>query len=215
MRQFHLNNTLEDQLLEEVTVSLELLPGLELDSELKCAALPFGSPGDAFVCLKRTEGLPVGAIPCTLKFIVKDIDPTVGEPAEDETGYDDTYPLEELELLAADFVKPVAVVEFKEAWNTIGADCEVVETFSLSYNSIKQAMDAVIDFLGMQACENSANPAEGCRTHTVMLSGVFLGGVQVFAIVNLRTESAKNVGMRLTVRSTDMQISQFVAASVA
>ena len=47
------------------------------------------------------------------------------------------------------------------------------------------------------------------------LSGLFLGGVQVFAIVNLRTESAKNVGMRLTVRSTDMQISQFVAASVA
>jgi hypothetical protein len=47
------------------------------------------------------------------------------------------------------------------------------------------------------------------------MSGVFLGGVQVFAIVNLRTESAKNVGMRLTVRSTDMQISQFVAASVA
>ena len=64
-------------------------------------------------------------------------------------------------------------------------------------------------------CDNSAEPAEGARTHTVLLSGLFLGGVQVFAIVNLRTESAKNVGMRLTVRSTDMQISQFVAASVA
>ena len=65
-----------------------------------------------------------------------------------------------------------------------------------------------------QVCENSGSSGDSTR-QTVLLSGVFLGGVQVFAIVNLRTESAKNVGMRLTVRSTDMQISQFVAASVA
>ena len=125
------------------------------------------------------------------------------------------YVLEELEIAAADFVKQVSVVDFKEAWTTIGTDCEVVETFSLTYPSLKQAMDAVIEYLGLVACENSANPPEGARTHTVMLSGLFLGGVQVFAIVNLRTDGGKSVGMRLTVRSTDMQVSSFVAASVA
>jgi coatomer protein complex subunit gamma len=216
--QFQLNNTLEDQLLEDVTVSLDLSTiggGLALDSELKCARLPFGAPADCFVCLRRVEGVPVGSIPATLKFLVKDVDPAKGEPEEDETGYDDEYMLEELEIAAADFVKKVSVVDFKEAWSTIGTDCEVVETFSLSYSSLKQAMDAVIDYLGLQPCDNSANPAEGARTHTVMLSGLFLGGVQVFAIVNLRVDSPKAVGMRLMVRSTDMGISQFVAASVA
>ena len=83
------------------------------------------------------------------------------------------------------------------------------------YTSLQQAMDAVIDYLGLQPCDNSASVAEGARTHTVLLSGVFLGGVQVFAIVNLRVDSPKAVGMRLTVRSTDMSISQFVASSVA
>ena len=83
------------------------------------------------------------------------------------------------------------------------------------YASLKHALDAVIDFLGLTACDNSANPAEGARTHTAHLSGLFLGGVQVFAIVNLRSDGPKTVGMRLTVRSTDMGISQFVAASVA
>ena len=76
-------------------------------------------------------------------------------------------------------------------------------------------MDAVIEYLGLQPCENSANPAEGARTLTVLLSGLFLGGVQVLAIVNLRVDSPKAVGMRLTVRSTDMAVSQFVASSVA
>ena len=239
----------------------------------------------------------MGALPCTLKFIVKDIDPTKGEPADDETGYDDEYNLEELEIVAADFMKkvPVAafeeawltdpptyqlthvptclltewkqvpVVDFKEAWSTIGADCEIVETFALTYSSIRQAMDAVVDFLGMQPCDASDKPAEDARMHTTLLSGLFLGGVQVctctharmhtphtphaarrtrthahahthththththihtrihthtctqvFAIVNLRVDSPKAVGMRLTVRSTDSGISQFVASSVA
>ena len=76
-------------------------------------------------------------------------------------------------------------------------------------------MDAVIEFLGMQVCDNTGNPADAARTHTVLLSGIFLGGVQVFAIVNLRVDSGKNVGMRLTVRSSDAGISQFVASSVA
>jgi len=215
--QFQLNNTLEDQLLENVSVAVDTsaAPGLVVDAEIKCASLPFGSPGDAFLCLRRVEGVPVGTLPCTLKFIVKDIDPAAGEPADDETGYDDEYNLEDLELASADFMKKVPVVDFKEAWSTIGAEHEVVETFSLTYPAIKAAQDAVIDFLGMQPCDNSANPAEDARTHTVLLSGLFLGGVQVFAIVNLRVDTPKAVGMRLTVRSTDLGISQFVASSVA
>jgi len=214
--QFFMTNTLEDQQLEQVTVSLDLggVAGLALESELPCDKLVYGSASMAFVCLRREAGVPTGAIPCTLKFLVKDVDPAVGEPEEEDTGYDDEYNLEELELASADYVKKVPVADFREAWESMGPGCEVVETFSLSYNSLKSALDAIVDFLGMQVCENTGSSGDSTR-QTVLLSGVFLGGVQVFAIVNLRTESAKNVGMRLTVRSTDLQISQFVAASVA
>jgi hypothetical protein len=64
-------------------------------------------------------------------------------------------------------------------------------------------------------CENTGTPADGARTHTVLLNGAFLNGAQVLAIVNLRMESAKQVGMRLSVRSADKAISQFVANCVA
>ena len=165
--QFQLNNTLEDQLLEDVTVSLDLTgcPGLTLDSELKCPSLPFGSPADCFVCLRRTEGVPVGTLPATLKFLVKDVDPANGGvPDEGETGYDDEYNLEELEIVAADFVKKVAVVDFKEAWSTIGADHEVIETFSLL--PLAKAGDGCCDGLSRAAAvrQYGSDPCGG-RTY--------------------------------------------------
>lgn len=58
-------------------------------------------------------------------------------------------------------------------------------------------------------------PQDGARTHTMLLSGLFLTGAQVLAIVNLRNEGPKQVGMRLSVRSADKEISQFVASCVA
>ena len=214
--QFKLNNTLEDQLLEQVTIAVDLTntPGLVLDSELKCESLPYGTPADCFVCLRRVEGVPVGSMACTLKYIVKDVEPGK-EPDPSETGYDDQYNLEELELAAADFMKPLAVVDFREAWSTVGADAEVVETFSLTYPSLQAAMTEVVSFLGMQPCDGSEKIPDGSRTHTVLVSGLFLGGVQVFAIVNLRVDTPKAVGMRLTVRSADMAVSKFVAEAVA
>ncbi len=132
--QFHMNNTLEDQQLENVTVSLDLsaVGGLAPESELACEKLSYGSPSMGFCCLKREAGVPTGAIPCTLKFLVKDVDPSTGEPEDpDSAGYDDEYNLEELEIASADYVKKVPVADFREAWDSMGPDCEVVETFSL------------------------------------------------------------------------------------
>jgi coatomer protein complex subunit gamma len=109
--QFSLSNTLDDQLLEDVTVDLDLsgIPGLALDTELRCASLPFGVPGDAFVCLRRLEGMPTGSLGAALKFLVKDVDPANGKPLTSETSYDDVYQLEDLEICAADFMKKVHI----------------------------------------------------------------------------------------------------------
>ena len=56
----------------------------------------------------------------------------------------------------------------------------MVETFSLSYATIRAALDAVVEFLGMAACDNSAAAVpDDAQKHTALLSGVFLGGMQV------------------------------------
>lgn len=57
----------------------------------------------------------------TLKFIVKDCDPTTGLPDSDE-GYDDEYMLEDFEITVADQIQKTKVNNFVVAWD--GADSE-------------------------------------------------------------------------------------------
>jgi hypothetical protein len=54
----------------------------------------------------------VATIPATLKFTVKDCDPTTGEPDSDE-GYSDDYQLEDIDISVSDFVQRVMKVRQK------------------------------------------------------------------------------------------------------
>ena len=50
--------------------------------------------------------------------MVKDVDPATGLADEDDEGYDETYPLEDLELSAADFMAKVAVDSVEAVQNS-------------------------------------------------------------------------------------------------
>lgn len=66
-----------------------------------------------------------------LKFTSKDVDPTTGEP--DAAGYEDEYPVEDLELMGSDYVTPAFAGSFDHAWETTGANGEEAsETLQLS-----------------------------------------------------------------------------------
>lgn len=75
---------------------------------------------------------PIGAFPCVLKFISKEVDPSSGMP--EETGYDDEYQLEEVELSAGgDYIVP-SYCSFDSEWNKLAGDngANAEEEFSLS-----------------------------------------------------------------------------------
>lgn len=84
--QFDCLNTLNDQLLENVRVQLEPAEGYRILKEIPCAQLPYNETGHVYVILQFPNDLQssVASFSATLKFVVKDCDPTTGLPDSDE-----------------------------------------------------------------------------------------------------------------------------------
>ena len=69
---------------------------------------------------------------------------------------EDEYQLEEFEVVAADYMLKVGVSNFRNAWESLGPDFERVDEYGLGpRESLKEAVTAVINLLGMQPCEVS------------------------------------------------------------
>jgi coatomer protein complex subunit gamma len=212
--QFDCTNTLNDQILEGVAVHVDPAEGFELVSQLPCAKLVYNTPGTTYTCLLLPSDPTqvTGTFSNTLKFKVKDCDPTTGEP-DDEEGYDDEYVLEDMEVLVADHVQRMMKPNFGAAWEEVGAQNELEDTYALTtMKSMDDAVKNIIQFMGMQPCERSDRVSEGKTTHTLFLSGVYRGGHDV--LVRSRLALSDAVTMNLTVRSTDPHVSEVIASAV-
>ena len=225
--QFLCRNTLDDVLLEDVTVLMEsddpdLTENLTPVGAINISKLPFDQPASAFVIFKKNAGpssVPMGTYTTTLKFVSKDCDPQTGVP--DEEGFDDTYQMDELELLIGDYLVPSYAPNFAKLWDQLGEPHEIVETFQLgSVANIKEAVEAVSDVLGMSACDNSDQfgrdkAVETILNHTLLLSGVFVGGVRCSCRVRMACVSGQSgVTMEMTVRSERDDVSQLISESI-
>ena len=135
--QYEIKNTMTDTLLEEVSVvatpSEEDDQSLEEDFTIPVAKLATDQPGTVFVSFKKSAAIayPVTSFTNVLKFTSKEIDPSSGEP--DETGYEDEYQVEDLDLTGSDYVVPAFAGSFDHAWEQTGANGdEASETLQLS-----------------------------------------------------------------------------------
>lgn len=85
---------------------------------------------------------------------IDQVDPTTGETEDD--GVEDEYQLEDLEVVTADYILKVGVSNFRSAWESMGPDCERVDEYGLGpRESLAEAVNTVINLLGMQPCEVS------------------------------------------------------------
>ena len=132
--QYEIKNTMTDTVLEEVSVvATPSEEELEEDFTIPVAKLATDQPGTVFVSFKKSSDVayPVSSFTNVLKFTSKEIDPTTGEP--DESGFEDEYQVEDLELLGSDYVTPAFAGSFDHAWEQTGANGEEAsETLQLS-----------------------------------------------------------------------------------
>ena len=135
--QYEIKNTMPEVVLEEVSVVAtpveEEDQALEEDFTIPLPKLTTDVPGTVFVSFKKSADVayPVTSFTNVLKFTSKEIDPTTGEP--DESGYEDEYQVEDLELSGSDYVLPAFAGSFDHAWEQTGANGEEAsETLQLS-----------------------------------------------------------------------------------
>jgi len=215
--QYNCTNTIPEQLLEQVIVFVD---ASEADEFLEVASkplesLPYDSPGQTFVAFEKPEGvIATGKFSNILKFIVKEVDPSTGETEDD--GVEDEYQLEDLEIVSADYMLKVGVSNFRNAWENMDPETERVDEYGLGVReSLAEAVSAVISILGMQPCEGTDVVPSNSRSHTCLLSGVFLGNVKVLVRLSFGISAPKEVAMKLAVRSDDPEISDKIHEIVA
>ncbi|XXG45600.1 hypothetical protein AAC387_Pa02g0642 [Persea americana] len=215
--QYNCTNTIPEQLLENVSVIVDASEAEEFPevASKPLRSLPYDTPGQTFVAFEKPEGIPaVGKFSNMLKFIVKEVDPSTGEA--DEEGVEDEYQLEDLEVVAADYMMKVGVSNFKNAWESLGPECERVDEYGLGVReSLAEAVSAVINILGMQPCEATDVVPSNSRSHTCLLSGVFIGNVKVLVRLSFGIDGPKQVAMKLAVRSEDQAVSDAIHEIVA
>ncbi|CAG2194926.1 coatomer subunit gamma-2-like [Mytilus edulis] len=212
--QFDCTNTLNDQVLENVTVHMDPAEGFDVMKYVQCPSLPYNKPGTTYTMVRLPEDPTqvTGTFSCTLKFIVKDCDPNTGEA--DDDGYEDEYVLEDVEVTVADHVQRVIKPNFGGAWEEIGPENELEDTFALStVKSLEEAVKNIIQFMGMQPCERSDKVQEGKSSHSLFLSGVYRGGHDALVRAKLAM-SDSGVTMQLTVRSTDPYVSEVLVTAI-
>ena len=171
----------------------------------------YGEKGSCYVCLEHVEGAgyPLVALETELKFKVYEVDPSTGEP--DEEGFDEEYPLESIDLSAADFMARANVPDFRSAWEQIGDEAEVREKYALQFKSLSEGVAGVVEFLGMQPCDSTGTVQPRAKSHILLLSGVFLGGVKVLVKSKLSLDDGKEMILQMAVRSEDEEVSQMVS----
>ncbi|CAB4290189.1 unnamed protein product [Prunus armeniaca] len=210
--QYNCTNTIPEQLLENVIVAVDASEAEEFSevASKPLASLPYDTPGQTFLAFERPEGVPaVGKFSNTLRFIVKEVDPTTGEAEED--GVEDEYQLEDLEVVPADYILKVPVFNFRNAWESMGPDFERIDEYGLGQReSLTEAVNTVINLLGLQPCEGTEVLASNSRSHTCLLSGVYIGNVKVLVRLSFGIDSSREVAMKLAVRSEDEAVSDAI-----
>jgi len=215
--QFNITNTLNDQRLTNVSVSVEDPDCDEWETLLTIPAevLKFNVATPSYVLLKRPDDLYQGAFTCELKFHVQECDPATGEAYDpDDPGEEEEYPVDhELNVLTTDFIAKVQVSNFKSTWESVGKSNEVMAKFELpaDYKTLKDAIARVVDFLGLRPCEGTDSVPHNATAQNVLLSGMFLGGVKVLARTAFSiSPGGGSVNLKMAIRSEDPTISQIV-----
>ena len=219
--QFDVKNTVPDYVLSDVQVVCTASDGEEGESSLEdefLIPIPLLKPDEpqtAYVSFKRPEGESFTAASFTnvLKFPLREIDPSTGEP--EEGGYEDEYQFDDLELGGGDYILPAFAGSFDNIWSGLAEGEEAEETLALAnVKGIQDAVEVLVKQLGMQPLEGS-EVALASSTHSLRVFGRSVEGGKVAGSVRMAYSGKSGVTVKIVVRSEEEGLAGMVVAGVA
>ncbi|KAL9114943.1 MAG: hypothetical protein Q9227_001186 [Pyrenula ochraceoflavens] len=218
--QYDVKNTLPDTILEDVT--LVATPSeddevLEEEFIIPAPRLVTNEPGVVYVAFKKLSGessFPITSFTNVLKFTSKEIDPSTGEP--DDSGYEDEYQAEDLELTGSDYVTPAFAGNFDHVWEQTGANGEEAsETLQLSnIKALSDATEQLSSALSLQPLDGTDVVLQN-STHTLKLFGRTVFGGRVAALVRMAFSAKSGVTVKVSVRAEESGLAAAIVASVS
>uniref|UniRef100_A0A6B2KXP1 Coatomer subunit gamma n=1 Tax=Arcella intermedia TaxID=1963864 RepID=A0A6B2KXP1_9EUKA len=224
---FHYNvvNTVAEQVLRNVTVEIgsDEDNGFVVEEIIPATEAVYNEPADLFVILSRppvrpngpkTVKIPTGNFWNNLLFQLHEIEPKTDQI--DETGFPDEFPLDEVEIIMADYIRKNPIDDFTTAWAKTEHEPQSLTTFSLSTAAnLKEGVAEIIRLLGMSACDNSGDVAPNATKHVLYLSGQFVAGADtglpLIGRVRMRYSPQQGVGMELIIRSPNEAVAETIA----
>lgn len=242
--QFDITNTLNDQVLLDVTVAMEDAEGVyewEPDFVFPAPVIRYGDKGTCFISYKlpdnpesfQATGSHVTTFMNELRFkshgidesevdTIRDMsDDEVKELAEKGDAAEEEYPVEDLVLKVSDFITklPTPVTNFRNAWGEVSKDSEQIGKFDLTqYTSLKDAVKAVLLELGLHPCEGTGfvkETGESVETHTMFLAGRYISGAKIL----VRTQFTYDQGqsqtvLKMAVRAESLAVANLVIGCI-
>jgi coatomer protein complex subunit gamma len=206
---------------------------LEEDFLIPVTSLSTNEPGTAYVAFKNVSGAqyPTCSFTNILKFTSKEIDPSTGEP--DDTGYDDEYEIEDLEVGGTDYVLPAFAGSWEGVWSDSAGGDEATETLVLgnakdiagSYtilrlwhfiksNFLIDAVTQLTNVFQLQPLDGSDVPLSN-STHTLKLYGKTINNGKVAVQVRMAYSAKSGVTVQIKARSDEDGVAAAVISSVA
>jgi coatomer subunit gamma len=229
--QFHVKNTINDCVLENVCVSMtpDEEEGWDLDNKVVIPAkvAKYNDVVSTYVMIPRTsdgdeeedEGPPEAVFTCELTFTVKDCDENTGEALDpDDEGEEDQFPLEDVEVERTDYLTKARVSSFRKVWEKMASsDCaEKVTKVGFQGKSVAETVDEVVKYLGIATCEGTGLVDESERAHMLLMSGIYLGGVKVLVRAHVQqTKNGNGCVLKMAVRCESESVCTFVSECLA
>lgn len=209
--QFSIENTLDDNLLEMVSVVAQPEDeNLTEDFIIPISKLDPHSQGVVYVSFSTPENnIFSTSFSNTLSFVTKECDPTTFEPFSDE-GFQDEYEIEDLALTPGDYLIPTYIGNFDVTFKELRYEEDAM--FKAGSDSIQEAVNDIIEQLSLQPVEGRTAVSE--NKHVLKLFGKNFSGERVAAVLTFIKSESSGVVVKTQVKSENEDFAHGVCEGI-